>query len=66
VHREDAHNERHYDFRPGRMSGRAVKEPADERLVAMRDKLRTGEGEALYGRREERCWQAENIPRALS
>ena len=51
VHREDAHNERHYDFRPGSASERSVKEPADERLVAMRDKLRTEEGKALYGRR---------------
>jgi hypothetical protein len=51
VHREDAHNERHYDFRPGSASERAVKEPADERLVAMRDKLRTEKGKALYGRR---------------
>jgi len=51
VHREDAHNERHYDFRPEKASGRAVKEPTDERLVAMRDKLRTEKGKALYGRR---------------
>ena len=51
VHREDAHNERHYDFRPEKVSGRVVKEPTDERLVAMRDKLRTEEGKALYGRR---------------
>jgi hypothetical protein len=51
VHREDAHNERHYDFRPETQSGRAVKEPADERLVVMRDKLRSEEGKALYGRR---------------
>ena len=51
VHREDAHSERHYDFRPEEASGREVKEPADERLVAMRDKLRTGEGKALYARR---------------
>jgi hypothetical protein len=49
VHREDAHNERHYDFRPE--SGRAVKEPADERLVVMRDKLRTEKGKALYAKR---------------
>jgi hypothetical protein len=48
VQREDAHNERHYDFRPGSASMRAVKEPADERLVAMRDKLRTEKGKALY------------------
>ena len=51
VHREDAHNERHYDFRPEKASGREVKEPTDERLVAMRDKLRTEEGKVLYGRR---------------
>jgi len=51
VHREDAHNERNYDFRPETASKRAVKEPTDDRLVAMRDKLRTEEGKALYGRR---------------
>ena len=51
VHREDAHNERHYDFRPETASGRVVKDPTDERLVAMRDKLRTEKGKALYGRR---------------
>ncbi len=51
VHREDAHNERQEDFPPGKASGRAAKEPADERLVAMRDKLRAEEGKALYGRR---------------
>ena len=51
VHREDAHNELHYDFRPQKTSGRAVKEPSDGRLVAMRGKLRTEEGKALYGRR---------------
>jgi hypothetical protein len=51
VHREDAHNERHYDFRPEKESKREVKEPTDERLVVMRDKLRTEEGKALYGRR---------------
>jgi hypothetical protein len=51
VHREDAHNERRYDYRPEKVSGREVKEPTDERLVAIRDKLRTEEGKALYGRR---------------
>jgi transposase len=51
VHREDAHNERRYDFRPEKASKREVKEPTDERLVAMRDKLRTGEGKALYAKR---------------
>lgn len=51
VHREDAQNERHYAFRPEKANGRAVKEPINERLVAMRDKLCTEEGKALYGRR---------------
>jgi hypothetical protein len=51
VHREDAHNERPYDFRPEKAAGRAVKEPTDERLVEMRDKLRSEKGKALYGRR---------------
>jgi transposase len=51
VHREDAHSERHYDFRPQKASARGVKQPTDERLVAMRDKLRTEEGKALYAKR---------------
>ena len=51
VHREDAHNERHYDFRPKKASASKVKEPTDERLVAMRDKLRSEEGKALYAKR---------------
>jgi transposase len=51
VHREDAHNERRYDFRPEKASGRKVKEPTDGRLVAMRDKLRTEVGKALYAKR---------------
>jgi transposase len=64
VHREDAHNERHYDFRPEKASGRAVKEPTDERLVAMRDKLRTEEGKALYGRRNHTVEPAFGIIKA--
>jgi len=51
VHREDAHSERHYDFRPEKQSKREVKEPADPRLIAMREKLRTEEGKAIYGKR---------------
>ena len=51
VHSEDANNECNHDFRPEKASGRGVKEPSDERLVAMRDKLRTEKGKALYGRR---------------
>lgn len=51
VHREDAHSERHYDFRPEKQSKREVKEPTDPRLIKMRDKLRSEEGKAIYGRR---------------
>lgn len=51
VHREDAHSERHYDFRPEKQSKREVKEPVDPRLIQMREKLRTEEGKAIYGKR---------------
>ena len=51
VHREDAHNERHFDFRPQKVGSRAVKAPTDERLVAMRDNLRTEAGKALHAKR---------------
>jgi len=51
VHREDAHSERHYDFRPKKARGREEKKVTDKRLVAMGEKLRTEEGKALYGRR---------------
>ncbi len=51
VHREDAHSERRYDFRPEKESKREVKKPTDGRLVEMRDKLRSEEGKALYSRR---------------
>ena len=36
VHREDAHNEHHYDYRPRKASGREVKEPTDERQATYR------------------------------
>jgi len=51
VHREDAHSERHYDFRPKQASRRALKAVSDPRLVAMRDKLRGEQGKALYAKR---------------
>jgi len=51
VHREDAHSERHYDFRPEKPRKRKPKEVSDPRLIAMRDKLRTEEGKAIYGKR---------------
>lgn len=50
VHREDAHSERQYDYRP---PARRLppKEPKDPVLIAMGDKLRTEEGKALYHKR---------------
>jgi len=51
VHREDAHNERRYDFRPPSKSERATKPVTDPTLLAMRDKLATEEGKAIYKKR---------------
>ena len=51
VHREDAHNERRYDFRPPTQSERATKPITDPTLLAMRDKLATDEGKAIYKKR---------------
>jgi transposase len=50
VHREDAHAERAYDFRPPQKikQPRTITHPV---LVAMAEKLRTTEGRALYRRR---------------
>jgi transposase len=50
VHREDAHAERHYDFRPPEKlpTPRKLTEPV---LVAMTDKLKTAEGKAIYRKR---------------
>jgi hypothetical protein len=50
VHREDAHSEREYDYRPPERR-RNPKEPKDPILIAMRNKLRTEEGKALYRQR---------------
>lgn len=50
VHREDAHAERRYDYRP-REKIRSPKRPVDPVLLAMADKLRTAEGRALYRKR---------------
>jgi len=50
VHREDAHSEREYDYRPPERRLPA-KEPKDPVLIAMRDKLRTEEGKTLYRKR---------------
>lgn len=51
AHREDAHNERCYDYRPPDKSKRKVRELKDPVLIAMRDKLATEEGKAIYKKR---------------
>jgi transposase len=50
VHREDAHSERRYDWRPLDKI-KAPKTITDPVLVAMADKLKTPEGKARYRRR---------------
>lgn len=53
VHREDAHSERQYDYRPPLATQRALKEVTDPRLVAMAEKLRSPEGKAIYAKRNQ-------------
>ena len=50
VHREDAHAERRYDFRPPDKL-KPPKKLVDPVLVAMADKLKTAEGKAIYRKR---------------
>ena len=50
VHREDAHAERRYDWRPLDKI-KAPKTPTDPILIAMAENLRTPEGKARYRRR---------------
>jgi hypothetical protein len=50
VHREDAHAERRYDWRPLDKI-KTPKTPTDPVLIAMAEKLRTPEGKARYRRR---------------
>ena len=50
VHREDAHAERRYDFRPPDKI-KLPKKLVDPVLVAMADKLKTAEGKAIYRKR---------------
>lgn len=52
VHREDAHGERRYEFRPPRATKRPVKAIKDPRRKAMGEKLQTPEGKALYAKRK--------------
>lgn len=52
VHREDAHSERRYEFRPPKATQRPSKPLTDPRLLAMRAKLQTPEGKTLYAKRK--------------
>lgn len=49
VHREDAHAERSYDYRPAVQP--TVRTFTDPRLLAMKAKLQTPEGKAIYAKR---------------
>ncbi len=51
VHREDAHSERHYDYRPKEKTERKAKTIKDKRLIEMGEKLKTKEGKEIYSRR---------------
>lgn len=51
VHREDAHNERSYDYRPPDKGERITKNLTDPTLLAMREKLASDEGKAIYKKR---------------
>ena len=65
VHREDAHSERNYDYRPKKQSERPTKAIKDPRLLEMRDKLRTEEGKALYAKRNHTVETAFGIIKAV-
>ena len=65
VHREDAHSERKYDYRPKKQSERPTKAVKDPRLLKMRDKLRTEEGKALYSKRNHTVETAFGIIKAV-
>ena len=51
VHREDAHSERHYDYRPPKETERPAKPVKDPRLIKMGEKLKADEGKEIYSRR---------------
>lgn len=51
VHREDAHSERHYDYRPKEKTGRKSRAIKDRRLIEMGEKLKTDVGKQIYSRR---------------
>jgi transposase len=65
VHREDAHSERHYDYRPKKQTERPPRKVKDPRLVAMQAKLRTEEGKAIYGLRNHTVETAFGIIKSV-
>lgn len=65
VHREDAHSERNYDYRPEKQSKRPVKKVKDPRLLKMKEKLQTEEGKALYAKRNHTVETAFGIIKAV-
>lgn len=53
VGREENHNQRRYDYRPGSATDKPSKPVKDPRLVAMREKLQTEEGKKVYAKRKQ-------------
>lgn len=51
VHREDAHSERHYDYRPKEKTERKTRAIKDRRIIEMGEKLQTDVGKEIYSRR---------------
>lgn len=65
VHREDAHSERTYDYRPKEQTERPKKKVKDPRLIAMREKLQTDAGKELYAKRNHTVETAFGIIKAV-
>ena len=53
VHREDAHNERQYDFRPGKKLNKSPQKVRHPTLVKMKEKMETEEGKKIYKLRSQ-------------
>lgn len=53
VGRESDHSQRNYDYRPSSAPDKPPKKITDPRLLAMRKKLQTEEGRALYAQRKQ-------------
>ena len=51
ANQEDAHDVRKYDYRPPKEGGKKAREFKDPRLLAMREKIATAEGKAIYKQR---------------